>query len=147
MEGRKSKKSEKENGDKNPLWAKKYLLVIARERFPTVSNGIQCVGRILAFSVLQYFSIGITTLLDFNDVVCCPDIGCSQLKWVWDWHPCTPNQILMKARGNKRKLYAASGQPWPSFRAAAGVAHHVQMQEPEEVALVGPQGVRWPKSG
>lgn len=71
-------------GEKNPLWAKKHLLVLAHERFPAVNDGAQCVGGALVFCVLQYFSVRVVALLDCNDVACCINIGYIQLKWVWD---------------------------------------------------------------
>jgi len=121
VKGRKSKKSKKENVGKNPLWTKKHLLIVACERFPAVHDGARCVREVLAFCVLQYFSIRFVALLDFNYVVCCISIGYIQPKWVWYRRPCAPNQILMKARGSKIRLYPASGQPRAGFRAAVGV--------------------------
>lgn len=62
------------------------------------------------------------------------------LKQVWYWWPCAPNQIFIKAGGSKIKSYSASGQSEAGFGAATGVAHHGQMQELDEVAVEGPQG-------
>lgn len=120
VEGRKSKKSEKENGGKNPLWAKKHLLVVAYERFPAVNNGTRCPRGVLPFYVLQYFSIRVIASLDFNDAVCCINICYDQLKWVWNWHPCAPNQILMKARGSKEAVKENYIQLLASLRLVSG---------------------------
>lgn len=68
----------------------------------------------MTFCVLQYFSISIRVLLDFNDGPCC-----TQVKWVGYWYLCAPNQI----NHSKKIVCSASGQPRAGFGGVASVAH------------------------